>query len=497
MVEALVTLFAGRLATAMLGPLGSLLKKRVLGTADQRALRRATKEATRRLAISLPDDLDQSTYIVDWLTDPDVAATLVDAAFADTEPDRGALGDRLDELGYDAGTSPIDLVAEAANLSELIRDQIRQEAEGSGAALFNRLVLNKLDRLGEVGEPQTVDDSRLPPHPELFVGREADIVELRTRLCPAEPEREQGRMRVMVVRGWPGVGKSTLAAAFAHRALSNGWFSDGVLWAALSEARDVRGQLDLWCRQLGLPPLRPTDSEEDVSRLLAGRLRDSSTLLVIDDAWHAEDASAFLVGGERCSALVTTRVTEVAQHLDPRHYPLPVLSDDAALELMDRLAPHVVKGHREEMLVLVRELEGLPLALRVAARLLASEQRNGWGITELIHELREGAALLAAQAPADRADLANGTTPTIEALFARSTDLLPPPARMRFAALGAFAQRPATFDLSAVAAVWDVPDARPDVRLLISRGLLEPVANLRFQLHGLLAVHARTLLSTG
>jgi hypothetical protein len=74
---------------------------------------------------------------------------------------------------------------------------------------------------------------------------------------------------------------------------------------------------------------------------------------------------------------------------------------------------------------------------------------------------------------------------------------LPIVTRARFAELGVFAHRPATFDLAAVAQVWAVTDPKPDVRLLVSRGLLEPIGGGRFQLHALLAMHARALLMDG
>ncbi|MBO0700932.1 MAG: hypothetical protein J2P46_21235, partial [Zavarzinella sp.] len=87
---------------------------------------------------------------------------------------------------------------------------------------------------------------------------------------------------------------------------------------------------------------------------------------------------------------------------------------------------------------------------------------------------------------------ATSVIPTVEMLLRRSTDRLAPETRERFAWLGAFAPKPATFALDAMRAVWDVPDARPTVRELVARGLLEP-AGSRFQMHALLVAHARRL----
>ena len=61
-----------------------------------------------------------------------------------------------------------------------------------------------------------------------------------------------------------------------------------------------------------------------------------------------------------------------------------------------------------------------------------------------------------------------------------------------FAMLGVFAPKPATFDLPAMAAVWDIGDAKPHARVLVERGLLEPIGGGRFQMHALLVMYAKS-----
>ena len=142
---------------------------------------------------------------------------------------------------------------------------------------------------------------------------------------------------------------------------------------------------------------------------------------------------------------------------------------------------------------LLLELEYLPLAIQVAGRLLHEEAGEDWGVEELLAELRAGARLLSANAPADTA-LAGGTIPTVSALLRRSTDRLSDEDRLRFAYLGAFAPRPATFDLENIAAQWDSPRPRDGIRRLVRLGLLEPIGRGRFQMHSLLVMHAEALL---
>jgi hypothetical protein len=142
----------------------------------------------------------------------------------------------------------------------------------------------------------------------------------------------------------------------------------------------------------------------------------------------------------------------------------------------------------------VHELEGLPLALQVAGHQLQSQASMGLGVEELLQELRDGARLLAAAAPADRIDLIEQTTPTVAALLAQSTDRLGEEDRDRFALLGAFAPKPATFSVDALESVWEASDPVPTITTLVQRGLLEPIGGRRFQLHALLVAHARSLL---
>jgi hypothetical protein len=62
--------------------------------------------------------------------------------------------------------------------------------------------------------------------------------------------------------------------------------------------------------------------------------------------------------------------------------------------------------------------------------------------------------------------------------------------------LGAFAPKPATFDLEAMRVVWDVDDPIPTVRRLVDRGLLAPIVSQgRFQMHAVLVKHAQALLA--
>lgn len=336
--------------------------------------------------------------------------------------------------------------------------------------------------------------------PSLIIGRDHALRDLKARLISPGQDQESPPVQILTaVRGWPGVGKTTLAAALAHDPDIARSFPDGILWASLGPAPNLFSELAAWGRALGTDDLLRAQTLEEASRQLAALLRHKRMFLIVDDVWAAEHALPFRGGGRDCAMLITTRLTGVAQALaaTPDHvYNLAVLNDDDGLELLRRLAPTVVAEYPESALELVRALEGLPLALQVAGRLINAEAHSGWSVSDLIRELRdETARLLETQAPANMADLLTQTTPTVAALFRKSTALLDPETRDRYAYLGVFAPKPATFDLAAMAAMWQVPDPKPTARSLIDRGLLEPVGSGRFQMHALLVAHARTLLS--
>jgi len=339
-----------------------------------------------------------------------------------------------------------------------------------------------------------------PPMPPLVVGRDEALDELKSRLGVLPKDKGTARIQVLTaIRGLPGVGKTTMAAALAHDPDIQKAFPDKILWTSLGQKPELLSELATWGRALGTDDLLKCRDVSEATSRLAALLRNKRALLIIDDAWEPSHVAPFNVGGAGCATLVTTRETAVARSVAPSEanvYLLGVLTDEKALELLQLLAPTVVAGHPNQSMELVRELEGLPLGIQVAGRLLNVEASHGFGVKELLSDLRAGRKLLEAQAPADRTDLAKETIPTVAVLLQKSTDRLDSETREYYAFLAAFPAKPATFDLRAVKAVWQVDDPRPTVRILVDRGLLEFVQETgRYYMHALLVLHACSLCS--
>jgi NB-ARC domain len=348
--------------------------------------------------------------------------------------------------------------------------------------------------------PERVRPGSAPPVPNLFIGRDEGLHDLKQRLGIVPGGAAAGPMQVITaMRGWPGVGKTTMAAALANDDEVKKAFPGGVLWISLGEKPTLLSALATWGRALGTDELLKAPTLKEATAQLAALLQSRRMLLIVDDVWETEHAEPFRQARSATCALVfTTRIPTVADALAPvpdAIYNLPVLTEENALKLLRALAPAVVDAYPTESRDLVRDLEFLPLALQVAGHMLNAEARKGWSVTTLLSELRSGAKLLSEKAPADRIDLEKQTIPTVAVLLKKSTERLDDETRDCFAYLGAFAPKPATFDVAAMRHVWGVEDAKPIADTLMDRGLLEPVGNGRFQMHALLVALAKSLLT--
>ena len=339
-----------------------------------------------------------------------------------------------------------------------------------------------------------------PPFPDLvFIGRAEAFQITKQRLGIVEKSEEASQ--TLIVRGVPGVGKTTLVSMLARDSDLIKRYPDGVLWTSLEQNPPLMSIFAAWGRALGRDDFLRIPTPDEAAVQLMEMLQNRKMLLIVDDVWQAEHGALFQKArGANCGLLFTTRLPIVANELAQTEraiYALPVLQEADALRLMEILASEVVSRYENECRELLAEIEYLPLGIHVAARLLREELRNDWGdeelIKSLIDDIKQGAAVIKAQAPADRIE--GGNIPTVTALLQKSTDILDEQTRECFAYLGAFAPKPATFDLKAMQFVWEVDDPKPIARKLLDYGLLEPVGGGRYQMHALLVAHARSLLS--
>jgi non-specific serine/threonine protein kinase len=203
-----------------------------------------------------------------------------------------------------------------------------------------------------------------------FVGREREVAELSDLLS---------RARLVTVTGVGGVGKTRLARLVSNQVREG--FPDGVCFVGLSALNDPALLPNSVAAALGLPE---QDSSSAWDALL-GYLQDRRLLLVLDTCEHLLDAcagvtEALLREAPGVTVLATSRqpldvVGETSFPLSPLDVPAqgtePRRGD--AVDLFARRAAAaiptfaVTDGNADDVIELCRRLDGIPLAIELAA----------------------------------------------------------------------------------------------------------------------------------
>jgi predicted ATPase/Tfp pilus assembly protein PilF len=224
------------------------------------------------------------------------------------------------------------------------------------------------------------DNTNLRPSPTRFVGRRAELDRLASLFV------DEGQ-RLVTVYGPAGTGKTRLAESLGERMRAEYAHvgGGGVWWSDLSEAGDAADICAEIARVLRLPPHPASTAAaaaELTGRAMAAR---GPILLVLDNFEHLVEHAAATVAAWQHAApdarfLVTSRqplhlAGEVRFELPPLRLPGedgPVADCESVVLFVDRVRmrdPAFALGPDNEGIVakLVHRLEGIPLALELAA----------------------------------------------------------------------------------------------------------------------------------
>jgi predicted ATPase/class 3 adenylate cyclase len=212
----------------------------------------------------------------------------------------------------------------------------------------------------------------LRPQTTSFIGRESEVAELQTTLKAR---------RLVTLTGVGGVGKTRLATEVAAQLADD--FPDGVWVFELAAVTDPAAVPDAVAAVLGITQQPGKTVTESVASALEGRSR----LLVFDNCEHVVDSVADLVEAILAVSATVTILATSREGLgvsDEQLWRVPSLdvnsgTESAAVNLFLDRARSVVSdlslaqpGEADAVVEICRRLDGIPLAIELAASRMAS-----------------------------------------------------------------------------------------------------------------------------
>lgn len=215
--------------------------------------------------------------------------------------------------------------------------------------------------------------------PRHFLGRDDELAAIETAL-----KREQGRVAITALHGLRGVGKSTLAIAFADRNAGN---YRATWWIRAETESTMRADLVGLGVRLGW--IAADEKEEPAVAAVMQRLRDDghSVLLVYDNARNAGEVRPYIPRSGTAHVIVTSNAPDWGGVAAPVEIDV-WLSQIGADYLMARTA---TVRERASALALSEALGGLPLAHEQAA---AYCERIGISFVEYLNRFNAAPAKL-------------------------------------------------------------------------------------------------------
>jgi predicted ATPase/DNA-binding CsgD family transcriptional regulator len=296
-------------------------------------------------------------------------------------------------------------------------------------------------------------ENHLPSHPTSFVGREAELAELRACLRSA---------RLLTITGPGGSGKTRLASRLA--AEEAGGRHGGAWWVELGDVADPGQVAAEVAHALGVL----VDPAQGTVGSLTAQLAGRSLLLCLDNCEHVIAAAADVAGALVAGCPEVTIVATSREPLDlsaETVWWLPPLPPDEARALFVERAARIRPGFAPDadadaaIASMCSRLDGSPLALELAA---------AWSRTLTPAQIEAGLddrfALLV-RSPRD----AVPRHASLLASVAWSHDLLAETDRAVFRRLAVFA---GDFDLEAAQAVCAEPNVVAAIARLVDKSLV-------------------------
>jgi DNA-binding SARP family transcriptional activator len=330
--------------------------------------------------------------------------------------------------------------------------------------------------------------AQLPADVADFTGREDQIKHLSDLLASDGIDADPGAVRIALVAGSGGLGKTSLAVHAAHRVRAS--FPDGQLYVDLLGATpqplppaDV---LARFLRDLGVDGRDiPADDDERAARYRTV-LDGHRMLIVLDNARDAAQVRPLLPGTASSAVLITTR-SRMPDLASTKLVDLNVLDDDEALTLFTRVVgDERASAEPEATAELLLACAGLPLAIRICAARLNT--RSGWTIGAMARRLRDEHRRLDEMRAGDMAVRASFQVSFASLPAAVQPDGIAPADAFRMLGLW---QGP-SISSAAAAALFGSPQYQAEdvLETLVDVHLLESTSSDRYKFHDLLRVYS-------
>ncbi|BAH95440.1 putative disease resistance protein RGA3 [Oryza sativa Japonica Group] len=217
--------------------------------------------------------------------------------------------------------------------------------------------------------------------------------------------RKKKNVYKLAIVGTGGVGKTTLAQKIFNDKKLEGRF-DHHAWACVSKEYSRDSLLRQVLRNMGIR-YEQDESVPELQRKIKSHIANKSFFLVLDDVWNSEAWTDLLSTPLHAAAtgviLITTRDDTIARVIGVEHtHRVDLMSADVGWELLWRSMninqEKQVQNLKDIGIEIVRKCGGLPLAIRVIATVLASQEqtenewrrilgKNAWSMSKLPREL--------------------------------------------------------------------------------------------------------------
>ncbi|GIH03559.1 SARP family transcriptional regulator [Rhizocola hellebori] len=399
------------------------------------------------------DSVAYGTLIADEVRRLDEQHLLVQEALFAVELDLGNDAEMVGELARLAAANPYHERLSAMLMRALHRAGRRSEAlevfRSTRAVLVDELGVEPGEDLqkvhqailrGEMSAPRpAAGDVESTPNPvprQLpggvvgFSGRNQQMKAL-DQLLPDSSQPDG--LRISVIAGTAGVGKTTLAVHWGHQVADQ--FPDGQLYVDLRGFDPSRSPMDPaeavrgFLAAFEYPPQRIPVEVAAQAGLYRSLLADKRVLVVLDNARDGDQVRPLLPGSPGCLVLVTSRERMPGVVAATGAYPLmlDVLPENEAQALLARrLGPDRLAAEPDAADEIIQRCARLPLALAIAASHAASYA--DLSLSGLADQLRTASGL-------DAFDAGDAATDA-RAVFSWSYEALSPEAARLFRLLG-------------------------------------------------------------